>query len=264
MEQAFGAKELYQVVLKTTYPIEVGNRKIETGEAICVFDRIQIAGLQNIVSKTSANGGFDNRARVIWEDIKEMNFSFSQGTFSKTHFALLENSQLIENKEDEKPIPIFQTENLESDENGLIILSKEPIKNTCFLYNRDTGEKIEEIEWVSNNEIKIDNSFLNVCINYDYLYKNGAKIITVGRRLITGFLSLEGKMRLKDDNNGQVTTGIIRIPKLKLMSDLSIRLGQGATPLLTSFNAVGYPIGSKGKKEVYSIIFLDEDIDSDM
>ena len=73
MEQNFGAKELYQVVLKATYPIEVGNRKIETGEAICVFDKIQIAGLNNTISKSSANGGFDNRARVTWEDIKEMN-----------------------------------------------------------------------------------------------------------------------------------------------------------------------------------------------
>ena len=120
MEQNFGAKELYQVVLKATYPIEVGNRKIETGEAICVFDKIQIAGLNNTISKSSANGGFDNRVRVIWEDIKEMNFMFSQGIFSKTHFALLENSRLLEIKKDEKSIPVFKTESLESVENGFI------------------------------------------------------------------------------------------------------------------------------------------------
>lgn len=264
MEQNFGAKELYQVVLKATYPIEVGDRKIETGEAICVFDKIQIAGLQNTVSKASANGGFDNRMRVNWEEIKEMNFTFSQGIFSKTHFALLENSCLLEIQKDKGSIPVFKTENLESDENGLIILSKNPIKESCFLYDRNTGKKIENIEWIEDNKVNIKNPYLNICANYDYMYNNGAEILTVGRRLINGYLTLEGKMRLKDDITGQVITGIINIPKLKLMSDLSIRLGQGATPILANFNATGYPVGGKGNKEVYNIIFLNEDIDSDM
>jgi hypothetical protein len=49
--------------------------------------------------------------------------------------------------------------------------------------------------------------------------------VKVGRRLIEGYLRLEGKTRLKDDNTGQVVTGLIVIPRLKLMSDLSMRLG---------------------------------------
>jgi hypothetical protein len=37
-------------------------------------------------------------------------------------------------------------------------------------------------------------------------------------------------MRVKDDVTGKVTTGIINIPKLRLMSDLSIRVGSDAIP----------------------------------
>ena len=39
----FGFKELYDVSLKTTYPIEVGERKLESGETIAVFDKLQLA-----------------------------------------------------------------------------------------------------------------------------------------------------------------------------------------------------------------------------
>ena len=36
-------KELYEVTLKATYPIEVNGRTIEIGETIALFDRIQLA-----------------------------------------------------------------------------------------------------------------------------------------------------------------------------------------------------------------------------
>jgi hypothetical protein len=36
----FGIKELYDVSLKATYPIEIGGRQIEEGETICFFDNI--------------------------------------------------------------------------------------------------------------------------------------------------------------------------------------------------------------------------------
>jgi hypothetical protein len=43
MEQGLGFKELYEVFLKTTYPIEMGEKTIESGETIARFDRIQLA-----------------------------------------------------------------------------------------------------------------------------------------------------------------------------------------------------------------------------
>jgi hypothetical protein len=39
----FGIKELYDVSLKTTFPIEMGGRIIEEKETIAVFDKIQLA-----------------------------------------------------------------------------------------------------------------------------------------------------------------------------------------------------------------------------
>jgi hypothetical protein len=84
MNNELGFKELYEVALKATYPIEVGGRKIEAGETVAFFDKIQIANFQEVKNSTSANGGFDNRGRVFWESTKEVKINFTQGAFSKT------------------------------------------------------------------------------------------------------------------------------------------------------------------------------------
>jgi hypothetical protein len=67
-------------------------------------------------------------------------------------------------------------------------------------------------------------------VDYWYDYDNGYTTLTIGQALTRGYLSLIGKMRVKDDVTGRVTTGIISIPKLRLMSDLSIRVGSDAIP----------------------------------
>ena len=43
MTNELNFKELYSVSLKTTLPIEVSGEKIEVGETIASFDKIQIA-----------------------------------------------------------------------------------------------------------------------------------------------------------------------------------------------------------------------------
>ena len=89
-------------------------------------------------------------------------------------------------------------------------------------------------------------------------------MLTVGNPLTNGYLSLEGKTRVKDDITGQVKTGIIKIPKLKLLSNLSMRLGNDAIPQVGHLEAIAVPTGPKGQKMVMELIFLEDDIDSDM
>jgi hypothetical protein len=101
-------------------------------------------------------------------------------------------------------------------------------------------------------------------IDYYYEYSNNYEILSVGNPLTNGFLSLEGKTRVKDDTTGQITTGIIKIPKLKLLSNLSMRLGQDAVPVVGRLDAVAIPTGERGHKKVMEIIFLNDDIDSDI
>ena len=261
MTNELNFKELYEVSLKSTLPIEVSGTKIEAGETIASFDRIQIANFQEIKNTASANGGWDNRGHIFWETTKEVKINFSQGIFSKIQLALMTNAQLI-NDEGEQIVPINKREEFESDEHGKILIGR-TLHEPVFVYDKTTGKKITG--WTSTiDSILLNEAYKSVIVDYWYDYDNGCQIMTVGRPLTQGYLSLVGKMRVKDDITGKVKTGIIKIPKLRLMSDLSMRVGSDAIPQVGRLDAVAVPEGGRGQSKVMEIIFLNDDIDADM
>ena len=261
MTNEIGFKELYDVSLKATYLIEVGDRKIEPGETIAAFDKIQIANFNEIKNFVSANGGRGNVAHVWWEDTKEINLSFAQGVFSKQQLALMTNAKLIQN-EGKSVVAINCHEQIETNEKGIAKVRHE-IVSPIFLYKKETGERIMDFTY-SGNTINTGLSYTDLSVDYYYNYDNKYSVLSFGQSLTNGYLSLEGKTRVKDDITGQVTTGIIKIPKLKLKSNLSMRLGQDAVPLVGRLDAVAVPTGERGQKKVMELIFLTDDIDSDM
>ena len=261
MDNNIGFKELYEVSLKATYPIEMGDRRIEVGETIAVFDKLQIGNFEEKKNFISANGGFDNRARVWWEETKEIRVSLVQGIFSKSHLTLMTNAKYVQD-EGRSVVDINRRECVETDASGNAIV-KYPISSPVFVYDKETGEKITNFISTENN-IRTSLSYKEIIVDYYYSYDNGYSILSFGRGLTNGYLSLEGKTRVKDDITGQVTTGIIKIPKLKLLSNLSMRLGQDAVPLVGRLDAVAVPTGERGHKKVMELIFLNDDIDSDM
>ena len=259
-ESLVSFKTLEQVRLKATYDIETNGVTFKEGETIAMFDKIQISGLNELKSYVAARGGYDNRGHVFWETTKEIQFTFSQGVFSKMQFGLLSNNKVLQTVEDD-PILISITEELESDEDGVIHTKYTPV-DQIFVYNKETGEKYS---WYwHQGEIYINAYYTDVIVNYRYNYLNGATVVRLGQRFLNGFLELEAKTRVKDDTSGLVTTGIIKIPKLKLMSGLSIRLGKQANPVVGNFSAVGIPVGERGSSYVCELLFLNNDIDSDM
>ena len=261
MENKFGLKELYDVSLKATYPIEVKGRKIDIGETVAVFDRIQVADFIENKSFISADGGFDNRPRVWWEETKEIKVNLSQGVFSKVQLALMTNAALAIN-EGASIVKINRREVVESNEQGMAQL-KHPASQPIFVYDNTTGEKLTGWQ-VMGSTLTLDQAYKEVLVDYYYEYDNGYEIMSFGNALTNGYLSLEGKTRVKDDISGQVKTGIIKIPKLKLLSNLSMRLGNDGIPLVGRLDAVAVPTGNRGQKKVMELLFLNDDIDSDM
>lgn len=258
----FGLKEFYDVAIKTTYPIEMNGKQIQSGEVIGYFDSIEISNFNEIKESAAARGGWDNRSHVWWDSTKEIKINFAKGIFSKEQLALLTNSKLIERIPLVNPILIHNRENKESDENCLIKLDKIPA-SLIFVYEKETGFKVPYTQ-IDEWTIEVCCPFIDVIIDYNYEYEKNATDLVIGRELTSGFLELQGRTKIKEDETGLVKTGIVHIPKMKLMSNLSIQLGESASPVVGTFSAVACPIGGKGNKTVMELYFLSEDIDSDI
>ena len=260
MEEKFGTKELYDVSIKSTFPMKIGKREIEENETILFFDKIEIATLDTVTSRVAAVGGFDNRPQVIWEHTKQINYSMRKGTLSRTSWALISNSQIVEPNSNNDFMLISNREVLETDENGKVTLKYTP--NKIFVYDVKTGDKIKNYT-INDKELTFDKPYLDIIVDYNYKHYDKYETLTIGKRLLQGYLSLEGKIELKDDKDGLEKTGILKIPKIMLVTDLSIRLGTDAQPFVGNFEMIGFPVGSRGNSSVCSIAFLEENLRSD-
>ena len=260
----FSFKDFEKVHIKSTYNMEIGNRKISAGETIAYFDKIQIFGLNEVAEHVSARGGYHNREHVFWNIVQEMPLQFAQGVFSQQQLALLMNCHLLQSQTLLDPISEYEV--LEVDESLKITLSRENIKtDSLYIYNKGMGELITDYT-VNDNEITFTNltPFTEVICVYEWIYGGNSSILKVGEELLKGYVSLEGRTRIKDDTEGTVTTGIIKIPKLKLMSDVSIRLGANASPLVANFKGTAFPVGPRGNSKVLEFYCLDTYLDGDI
>lgn len=257
--ELFGMKELYDVILKATFNIDIDGKSYVTGEVVAAFDKIMISNFTPRKSYRFARGGLGNSVLMSWEDTSDIVFNFDHGVFSKTQLALLSNSKLINNETDTRLISHSQT--LTTDEDGKIELKFTPAAGTLFIYDVSTGNKITSFT-ENGNTVTLLAPFLEVLVRYQFEYTENYSLMSIGKELVSGYLELEGKTKLVDNQDGLVTTGIIHIPRLKLMSNLVLRLGDNAPPQVASFSGIGIPVGDKREKYVCEILYLGTNIEA--
>ena len=262
MDNEFGMQELYFVQLKSTYPIEIKGVQYAAGEVVAAFDKIQIANFQEINREVAAQGGYQNKKLVIWDRTEGVNLIFTQGVFSKTQLGLMHNARVLSINEG-KQIRIAQRDELETDSEGKITLTHVPIDSWIFVYNKETGEKLTDLSMVDTQTIQTPLIYKEVIVDYEYGYDNGADVELIGEEIFDGFLTLEGRTRIKDDITGETHTAIIYIPKLKITSDFNLTLGQNAQPVVGQFKGTALSIGGRKTSKALEIYYLDEDIDRD-
>lgn len=100
-------------------------------------------------------------------------------------------------------------------------------------------------------------------IDYYYSYGNGTAIVyTVNKERFNGVFSLEGKFYSKDENRGINVTNLLYMPRMRIVSDINLRLGERADPTTASFHIIGMPQSTTEYKDrVLEITSLDTDID---
>ena len=272
-ENFVGMKELYDVNLRLLKPLEIGNKKYDINESVLSFKTAEIAQVQENKRVISARGGYHNPALVNWEVDKEMTFAITHGVLSPISYALLSNSKLKE--------PIFKSvsfnEKLSVEMNGnylycdlkyrpnavcqmgaqgnpdmeqlpmgrrpdLLLKPLPPSKTKwIFVYDAQNGRKIHNFS-LSGNRLYLQEDANEVIVDYTFACEDKVRVLEVGNRLLNGFLRLEGKMSIKDEKSGEVTTGILEMPKIKLSSSLKMTLGKNYdNSTVSDFYFVGYP-----------------------
>ena len=262
MENEFGMQELYFVQLKSTSIIEINGKQIAAGEVIAAFDNIQIANFKDIHREAAAQGGYQNRKLVIWNRTEGVDLVFTQGVFSKTQLGLMQNARLVK-VDNSQVVRIAQRDELETNDEGIITLTHEPIGNWIFVYNKETGEKLTGLNRIGLQQIQTPLVYKDVIVDYEYGYDNGANVSFIGEDIFDGYVSLEGRSRIKDDVTGETHTAIIYIPKLKITSDFNLTLGQNAQPMVGKFQATALSVGERKQSKAIEICYLEDDIDRD-
>ena len=298
MDRFSGMKELYDVSLRLNAPLEIGNKKYDINESILNFKTAEIAQIDEAKKNVQARGGYHNNPLVNWEIDKEMSFAISNGVLSPTSWSLLSNSKLKEpviksvqyNEElhaieegeycyvDLKYYPnscnqlmgIQPNPELEPMPMGrrpeLMLKPLPPSKTKwIFVYDIETGRRIRDFE-IYRNRIYFKENIRRVEIDYTFNYEDKIRTIEVGNRLLNGFLRLTGKMSVKDEKSGEVTTAILEMPKIKLSSSLSMRLGKNyEQSSVSDFFFVGYPDESRRREEqsLAYVTFLDRELTGD-
>ena len=295
IDQYFGVKELYEVVLRAKVPMQFGARHLEADEPVLYFENVTISTLREQNSPIMARGGWSNMPRVIWEDRSEVQFSLSEGVLSSISMGILLSASVTEPEQEHKllvpkregPFQLFEHENDHS-KDYRIFLQHEPVEYTrkktfIFEYTRDVaqkkiyGKRIEgaKDEWgdvrpclelYKNKELTehadIGKQYI---IDYYYEYGDEALIYTVQKERFNGLFTLEGKFYSKDENEGKNYTNLIYMPKVRVVSDINLRLGERADPTMSVFNIIGLPENMRDNRKsmILEITRLSEDIDEE-
>ena len=294
IDQYFGIKELYEVVLRAKVPMQFGSRFIEEGEPVLYFENINMAAISEKNNTIMARGGWANMPRVIWEDRSEVSFYMSEGVMSSISMSVLLSANVTSEKQQDLPMYIPKREGpfelIEKEVDGqiynVLYITHKPVyypekKIFIFEYSRDVAQKkvygkplevndplgrtclaiFEDKELKQNADN--DKEYL---VDYYYEYGDEALIYVVQKERFNGLFTLEGKFYSKDENEGLNYTNLIYMPKVRVVSDINLRLGERADPAVSTFNIIGLPenVGGNKKSLIMEITRLNSDEDGDM
>ena len=281
IDQYFGVKELYEVVLKAKVPMQFGSRRLEEGEPVLYFENVSISMLSERNSPIMARGGWSNMPRVIWEDRSEVTFSLTEGVMSSISMGILLSANMTEKQEGTSIAVPMREGPFELDSDDSFVLNHMPIlpprkKVFIYEYERDVGQKkvygdiIQNIHNIAGEEVprikvREADATKHYMVDYYYEYKDEALIYLIQKERFNGLFTLEGKFYSKDENDGLNYTNLIYMPKVRVVSDINLRLGERADPTTSVFNIVGMPEKTDDSNNlILRITRLNQDIDADI
>lgn len=288
VDEYFGVKELYEVMLKAKVPMQFGSRHLEEGEPVLYFEKVNMAMLTEQSSPIMARGGWANLPHVIWEDRSEVQFSLTEGVMSKISMGILFSANVTDKPYGESILVPRREGPYDLDSDHQLFLENWPVgvdrkKTFIYEYTRDVAQKkvygkrihgkmdpfdptLERpcVQVYEDKELtKLADSTKQYIVDYYYEYENEALIYNIQKERFNGLFTLEGKFYTKDENDGINYTNLIYMPKVRVMSDISLRLGERADPTVAVFNIIGMPENTISNKKglILEVTSLSNDID---
>ena len=245
MDQKFGVKDLENVVIKAVTPFNFGDRSIAAGEPVLYFDKIQLSQIDQSASVVVARGGKGNQSHVIWEKNNDVMFQLTSGVLTEIGFGLLTNARVL-NTGINDTLLVPKTEILALDINGQGTLSYLPSNRKpifCFIYrNKMIQEKLSYTDLTSKVlSFGVAHAGDNILVEYYFEYGDRTTLYILDKNRFTNYFTLEGKIELRGDTDGLTHTMLVNIPKMKIVSNLNLRLGENASPVVSGFSILSIP-----------------------
>lgn len=261
LDQYYGHKELYEVVLRAKTRMQFGERSIEVGEPVMYFDNVNMSLLSEQSRQIMARGGWGNLPHVVWDDRTEVVFTMTEGIMSNIGMGILMSAKVLTNNDQkiyvskkEGPFELVELEINGNLEHGFYIEKKPELKDKkafifefdrkaiqkkvkAYLYEKDTPIGVQYFVYLDSSA-DLDKQYL---IDYYYEYKDEALHYLLQQERFNGLFSLEGKFYSKDENEGKNYTNLLYMPKVRIASNINLRLGERADPTVSTFNIIGLP-----------------------
>lgn len=267
MLEKYGVKDLTRIVFRAYRPMKIGSRDIAQGEPVLFLDKAQVATVRQASSARMARGGRGNYAHIIWEDHRDLTLSIIDGVCSPIGYALITNLLTKDLPPQNGTTVLTQTDIVEVDTPGWAYTRFSPIaEKPIFIFNYKNGVIQEKIETfaVDGDKIVLDNSYAGstILVDYSYYYGEAIKEYTLSKDRFNGLFSIEARFYRRSES-GNESSNILTIPKVRIISDLSLRIGDDvAAPMLSTFNIVALSEETNGEFVTMNMLQLGEDVDS--
>ena len=265
--EKLGIKELYEANFKATFDMKVGNKQFQPGESVLFFKNLKLVTINEPVSIVKSTGGRGNATHVVWENPKDVELSLQAGVLDRMGFNVLTQANVTDGS---GGLAVPKTVENFFDNNGEYDLGVLPLETKAvFLYIVENNK----LTLLNTSDYTItdgrlsagsENANKEFRISFYYTYDDGYTRLRVDKNRMNGVFKFEGKAYYKDENDGLMKTAIIQMPKLKLVSNLQLILGEQADPLVSTFMGIATPgqLNIGESDVVIDIQLLDSDIDA--
>ena len=268
-DQYFGTKELYEVVIRANTDMKFGDRIVEKDEPILYFNNISMAQLVEDNRPIMARGGWGNMPHVIWEDRSEITFTLTEGVMNSIGLGILMSAKVL-SPTDSEEIYLPKVEGpFDLDRDNSFTLKELPTikkKSFCFEYANNVRQDKKEFI-INNKKVTVIDGDRSKKYIFDYYYRYGKEslVYLIKKERFNGTFKLEGKFYTKDENEGLNTTNVLYMPKIRITTNINLRLGERADPTVSVFNIIAMPQSQEESSNLLmKITRLGEDIDGDI